>query len=173
MNATWKVIPFAPDYEVSDQGEVRRATARKGHTVGQPVQITADDHGYRRVNLWSRGKLKTVRLNRLVCLVFLGDPPSPKHHAAHGNGDKSDNSLSNLRWATKAENEADKVLHGTDNRGIKHPLAKLTEEQVRAIREAPRRHGIGAELARKFGVHRNTINEIRRGDKWTSVGGAR
>lgn len=166
MNEAWEIVPFAPDYEVSDCGNVRRVTSRKGNPAGQPVQVTTDDYGYCRVNLWSGGKLKTVRLNRLVCLVFLGDPPSPKHHAAHRNGDKSDNSLGNLRWATKAENEADKVIHGTDNRGSKHPLAKLTEADVRLIRSVPPKRGIGVQLAAQFGVHRNTINQIRRGERW-------
>ena len=48
----------------------------------------------------------------LVVLAFLGPPPFPGAHAAHFDGDKLNNRLSNLRWASPAENEADKRRHG-------------------------------------------------------------
>jgi hypothetical protein len=35
------------------------------------------------------------------------------HQAAHGDGAGLNNRLANLRWATRRENEADKIKHGT------------------------------------------------------------
>jgi hypothetical protein len=52
-------------------------------------------------------------VHRLVLLAFRGEPPTPHHECAHWNGDPSDNSIGNLRWATKVENHADRWRHGT------------------------------------------------------------
>lgn len=49
---------------------------------------------------------------------------------------------------------------------------KLTEQQVAEIRETYR-DGMGPELARRFGVTRNLISKIVRGEVWKSVRAAR
>jgi hypothetical protein len=54
-------------------------------------------------------------------------------------------------------------------RGEKHPFSKLTECQVREIRNAPRKHGVLSEMAIRFGVHHNTVWNVRHGRAWNSV----
>lgn len=46
---------------------------------------------------------------------------------------------------------------------------KLTEYQVREIKQAPKRHRVQIELAAKFGVSRSTINSIRVGRRRSDV----
>lgn len=53
-------------------------------------------------------------------------------------------------------------------RGIDLPHAKLTDEQVREIREN-RRGLTDKQQAEKYGVHRNTIFNIRHRIKWSHV----
>lgn len=50
--------------------------------------------------------------------------------------------------------------------GSKHGMAKLTEEQVREIRESKER---GVKLAIRFGVARTTICDIRKRRIWTHI----
>lgn len=53
-------------------------------------------------------------------------------------------------------------------RGSKHPLAKLTESQVRAIRKTYRAGGVTqSSLARKYGVSQTSIGRIVRGQNWS------
>ncbi|AXV72811.1 hypothetical protein CJO75_01120 [Ralstonia solanacearum] len=59
-----------------------------------------------------REGLKTG-IHRLVALTFLGPPPSRQHEVAHNDGNRANNIVTNLRWATHAENVADTFRHGT------------------------------------------------------------
>jgi hypothetical protein len=64
-----------------------------------------------------------------------------------------------LKSGTRAENMADKVRDGTDNRGEKHSSAKLTAEQVLAIR-ANLENKLQQELADQYNVTKSLISRI-------------
>jgi len=70
-----------------------------------------------------------------------------------------------LETGTQAENEADKIRDGTSNRGIKHPKAKLTEEQVRQIRASA--DETQKCLAEEFGVSQTAISLIIQRKNWS------
>ena len=72
-----------------------------------------------------------------------------------------------LFLGTQRENIADMDAKRRRARvpGELHHNAKLTEEAVREIRNAPK----GASLAKKFGVSRNTILRIKRREAWPHV----
>ena len=69
--------------------------------------------GYGRV--YFRGAMHLA--HRVVCLLHSGDPPTPEHHAAHNCGSHACINRHHLRWATKVENEADKIAQGRSLRG--------------------------------------------------------
>ena len=50
-------------------------------------------------------------------------------------------------------------------RGVDHPHAKLTEEQVYEIREASKGEDV-VRLARKFGMTKSAVYNIRRRRTW-------
>lgn len=106
-------------------------------------------------------------VSRLVCIMRYGLPPTPKHEAAHNCG-KSHEGCCNprhLHWATRAENEADKELHGTRQYGEKAPWSKLTEDDIREIR-----HLCGEmtqrEIAVKFNICQQMVSHIHRNSRW-------
>src|SRR4249920_2033145 len=76
-----------------------------------------------------------VRVSVLTCEAWHGLAPSHRHQVAHSCGDPTCWAGEHLRWATPAENEADKIAHGTAHIGEQHPMSKLTEDDVRAIRK--------------------------------------
>lgn len=172
----WRDIPGFPSYQASSLGRIRSADrmlaiapSRRSAAHMRPMKgnILCP---WRAGDYWvvSLGKVRKRGVHRLVCLAFHGRPPSPKHETAHNDGNPTRNVPSNLRWATKIENEADKVVHGTISKGpglkgYHHPRAKLTDEAVREIRAGtvPARY-----LAGKLGVHASTINRIRSGSAW-------
>ncbi len=114
-------------------------------------------------------KRRGYLLNRLVCEAFYGLPPSPKHHAAHNNGDSSDNRAENLRWATPKENMADKRRHGTHREGESVSFSKLTVRDIGYIRRLRADGWTTLELSEIFRVSGGTISSVLRGKSWASV----
>lgn len=118
--------------------------------------------------VWADGRLHYA--SRYVCERAHGAPPSTRHEAAHscGNGRLGCVAQNHLRWATPAENQADKILHGTTNRGSRHGMSKLTEQQVTEIRSL-----IGtmthAAIARRFDISSSQISSIASRKEWSHV----
>lgn len=119
--------------------------------------------GYGMIWVDGRGAL----VSRLACESVHGPAPTDRHQAAHscGNGHLGCVNPHHLEWKTQAANFADKVDHGTDNRGARHPMARLTEDAVRQIRALK---GALSEkkIAERFGVSASMIGLILRGKKW-------
>lgn len=85
---------------------------------------------------------------------------------AHLNGDPMDNRAANLAWKTKAQNEADKVEHETGNRGSRHGMHKLTEDEVREMRALRLKGWLQKDLAKRYGVSQTTVCSIFAGRTW-------
>ncbi len=124
----------------------------------------ANGAGYGLVSI--DGKLRLV--NHIICEHRHGPPPTPKHEVAHscGRGHLSCCAGNHMSWKTRKENHADKLAHGTHNRGERHNLVKLTEANVQEIRSL-RGHVTGRSLARRFNVTPTTICDIQRRRAWS------
>lgn len=156
----WRAVPgWETLYEVSSDGQVRRVAGGQGARAGWVLRPKISPDGYLRVILCRDGHGWTATIHSLVCWAFHGPRPAGQN-VAHGNGDKSDNRAANLRWATHAQNLADKNLHGTAQRGSLSPSAKLTEEQVRAVRAAREAGTKLSEIASEFEVSVATASRV-------------
>ena len=94
----WKPIKEHEEfYEVSDKGEVRNKK------TGKLIVGDKNNFGYMRVCLYNPFKKRYFR-HRLVALHFI-DNPENKQFVNHIDGDKTNNTLSNLEWCTRSENE--------------------------------------------------------------------
>ncbi|WP_238908124.1 NUMOD4 domain-containing protein [Achromobacter ruhlandii] len=169
MEETWKPVPgYAGLYEVSDRGNVR-SLARSRHTVqglqrwhGRMLRRFTDNTGYWYVNLSNGRAAKKTAVHRIVLLAFVGPPPDG-YQACHGDGDRKNACLANLRWDSPVSNAADRVLHGTNLDGERNPHAKLTADQVDEIRS---RSESSLSLAPIYGVASSTIRAIRLRTNW-------
>jgi hypothetical protein len=119
--------------------------------------------GYLVVGLWHSGKGKLRPVHILVALAFRGPRPSPNHDAAHHDGNKLNNHWTNIFWKTRTENEADKVRHGTSNRGERNGQAKVTDSQAAEIATRARAGEKQADLAREFGLSGSAVSLISTG----------
>ena len=99
----WKVIPGYENYQVSDQGRIKRYHDGVWYEVKQTVSTKRGN--YLRVRLWKDGKGKDYRVHRLVWEVFNGPIPDGLH-INHINENVQDNRLSNLNLMTPKENNA-------------------------------------------------------------------
>ena len=108
-----------------------------------------------------------MAVHRYVCEKEHGPPPSPHHDAAHscGKGHLACVNRHHLSWKTRSENFADKLIHGTDNRGEKNGYSKATEEQARQIL-ALRGKMTRQQIAEKVGVTRSIVAHIHCGNSW-------
>ena len=165
----WRPIPSFPGYEVSDHGRVRswlKPGARRGTRADQPRAVaTRTDRGYVKFIARVDGACATVFVHKAVLLAFRGPCP-PGMESRHGDGRPSNNRLDNLSWGTKAENEADKLAHGTHVLGSRSMRRKLTSAQVATIRTRLATGDTFASLGREFGVTWQSIQAIARGKSW-------
>lgn len=101
--------------------------------------------------------------HRIICERVHGAAPPGQNDAAHSCGIRRCVNPTHIRWASRAENEHDRVRHGTSNRGRQNGNAKLTAQQVQAIRasEAP-----GQQLSGLYCVSEQTISNVRRRRSW-------
>lgn len=165
----WRWIPGYEDrYEISDLGRVRSYRGSRGIRLREPQIRTAspDSKGYHVIKLYKNDR-RAFRLSRLVLTIFKGDGTGLQ--ASHLDGNVDNNNLSNLTWETPLQNSARQVQHGTRRRGEDRPAAKLTEKQVRKIRQL-RNEGIThAILASLFKVSSGNVSDICNRKSWTHV----
>lgn len=123
----------------------------------------SNDRGYLRVTL--KGFSYQQRIHRLVLEVFIGPCPEGME-ACHGDGNRANNRLDNLRWDTRSANENDKDQ--TYKMGENNNQAVLTAKDVRTIRNAYIGRGGPTlkELAQRFEVSINTIHQVVKQKTW-------
>jgi HNH endonuclease/NUMOD4 motif len=131
MTEIWRPVAGHAGYEISSDGRVRSVdrvitSMRKGGPVqarlnGRVLAVSTANSGYLIAMI---GRARPY-IHSLVLEAFVGPRP-PGHQAAHGNGDRRDNRVGNLRWATRAENEADKANHGTRLTGARTSNGRKT-----------------------------------------------
>jgi hypothetical protein len=106
-NEIWKEIPFQIirkyNYFVSNLGRFKN---NKNNIITNHIPYT----GYIRISINNYKYL----LHRLVALTFLENPEN-REYVNHKDGNKLNNSLDNLEWATCPENNIHAIENGLSN----------------------------------------------------------
>lgn len=158
----WRVVPGAPDYEVSDQGRVARRAGTFRCKDRRPLRPQRNDHGYLQVGLSIDGRMRMRKVHQLVVDAFIR-PRRPGEVPNHLNGDKADNRLSNLEITDRAGNTAHAAKSGLIRSGSRHWRTKLTDAQVQEIRERFALGEPGQSIADAFGITRSYAYHIKQG----------
>jgi hypothetical protein len=106
MDEIWKPCPMYEDrYEVSNLGRIRAATWARigGSKPGRILYEAKDDRGYSQVYLYRNYRQHTVKVHRLVAVAFLGERLDGMT-VNHIDGNKQNNSVSNLEYVSNLEN---------------------------------------------------------------------
>ena len=178
IDEKWVAVSgFEGMYEVSNLGRVRavertilQANGRY-RTFPEKIKVPNDNGtGYKCVNLFKNQKCKRFYIHRLVATHFM-DNPLNLPQVNHLSGDKTDNSISNLEWCTASEN----CVHAVENklyqnaRGEMAGSAKLKDHQVLRIRELLGTGMMQKDIAKLYGVSRDAIGKIARGERWAHI----
>ena len=76
-----------------------------------------------------------------------------------------------LFLGTQKQNLQDMANKGRSTRGVKNPMAKLTEEQVKEIKQGFAVGKTDVELSMQFNISRSTIYGIRNRRLWSYING--
>lgn len=160
----WRLSPTTGNvYEVSSFGRVR-------HAARKYVRICHLTHkGYPSLRFGPRGQMRSVVVHALVAEAFIGPRPEGLH-INHIDGNKENNRPENLEYVTPGDNARHAFRLGLKKplRGEANPKAKITADDVRAIRQA-RAEGVTlVALAERYGLTHNAIShiELRKNWKW-------
>lgn len=156
----WKpVVGYEGLYEVSDHGLVKGPKGIVKPKVGR--------NGYARTELWRKGERFRPSIHRLVAQTFLPNPEA-KPQVNHLDGDRLNNTASNLEWCTAQEN----MIHAVALRhryGENASASKLTEREVMAILVLLDKGVPGKWIADVFGVTNAQISHLRLGQQWRQI----
>lgn len=157
----WRFIADLPDYEVSNSGLILHIWS------GAPIPTCKTNNGYLKTNLILNGARYSQLVHRIVMREFVGDS---KLQVNHIDGNKENNCLENLEYATQSEN----IRHGFEiglynRKGENNPAAKLKKEQVGMIRDLTANGKISQrKIALLFGISQSSVSKITNGKKWMS-----
>lgn len=97
---TWKKIKRNDNYSINELGEVRNDINNR---IKKPT--INKQNGYYYVDLYRNNKRQKVTIHRLLAEAFIPNIEN-KPTVDHIDGDRINNSISNLRWATYSENNS-------------------------------------------------------------------
>ena len=157
----WRAVTGYDNYEVSDHGRVRS----KVHGTWKLRRLTrAGDYWY--LPLRKNGVPKNFYIHRLVAVAFVkGKGPIVRHR----DDNPDHNHYLNLAWGTQADNIADKVRKGRQQKGSEVPQSKLTETTALEALILCREGHSDLEVSDLYSVSRAAITYLRLRKTWKHV----
>lgn len=151
-----------------DQYAVTRDGRIYSIRAGRFMSLKENPNGYIGVNLAKNGKKYRYLVHRLVAMAFIPNPENKKT-VNHKDGVKSNNTLSNLEWATYSE----QILHAIDtglrpNQSLRWDR-KLSDDTVHKICQYLEEGFRTVEVARLLGVQRHVVKNIRSGTQYMDI----
>jgi hypothetical protein len=112
----WKTINSSPNYEVSNFGSIRNTK------TGNKLKVATNNYGYKLVCLSDKNKKQTSYIHRLIAEAFISTNLDTRTSVVnHIDGDKTNNTIKNLEWATYSDN----AVHGRARLKIKAEQATI------------------------------------------------
>ena len=179
-NLIWKdVVGYEEYFKVSSCGKVFSKRTNK------LLKQHKNKNGYMQISTrlgGRKGKFICFKIHRLVAEAFLETPSQYQINSAnntvygrlpvnHKDSDRTNNDFNNLEWATYSEN----TQHfATSSKGIlsyktrNQATAKLSDSDVRVIRDLYSDGVSQRKLAAMFNVTRTSIINAIKGYKWVT-----
>ena len=158
----WKEIEgYEGMYSVSTPGNVYSIRS------GKLLKPNKDHGGYLYVSLFNHCKQKCAKIHRLVAEAFIKNPET-KRTVNHIDGNKENNCVENLEWATHSEN----IIHAN-----KSGLRVVTDAQRKAASEngsktcamnRPKKRVYAIRLNEEQGIEKHEFESAHEGARFVS-----
>lgn len=176
LHEEWRPVVGHPSYEVSSLGRVRSCDKVVELSNGQQRRYrgkvlrfgSSGKNGYAQFNTNETGVRETVRVHVAVAEAFIGPRPDGAL-VLHKDGNPANCRVDNLYYGSPARNTLDRVEHGRDFNGDRHPGRKLSSEDVAEIRDSVDCGHTHYSVAKRFGVARTTVSAIVSGRSWRNM----
>jgi len=175
----WKVIEgYEGYYEVSNLGRVKslrrwRRSGKGGYFQKEKILKTSiyEKAKYFSVELYKDSKRKRMTVHRIVAQAFITNPDN-KQTVNHIDGNRHNNCIENLEWCTQKENIHHALAIGTGTIGERNGLSKLTNEQVKCLRNVYKpfdsQYGCTA-LAKKYNMSVKCMHQMLKGETYKFI----
>lgn len=176
MNEIWKDIPgYESSYQASNLGNIKSLSRLVGHPKGG-MKLTKEkvlkkqngSNGYFIVGMHKNGEGGSKTVHRLVALAFI-DNPENKKEVNHKDGNKKNNQIDNLEWATISENRHHAFDTGLQKGpkhllGMKGELCKRSKPVFRLLSSGKRVRYVSTTDAQiNTGIDRSLISKCAMG----------
>lgn len=118
----YKQIEEFPNYSISEEGRVINTK------YNREITQYLNNQGYFEVNLWKNGIGKNRSIHRLVALAFIPNLENKKE-VNHKNSDRRNNSIDNLEWTSRKENNDCKLNKKGKGRISKKLIMKIYKQK--------------------------------------------
>lgn len=157
-------ILYRDDYTVFNDGSIFGPSGNK-------MRFSENSRGYLQCSINNR----TEEIHRIIAKCFIPNPYN-KPQVNHIDGNKKNNSVENLEWATPKENTRHAydigLARGNPKYGMSNGRSKLNPEKVKFIREQyrnPDNHYTMKDLAEMLDIGKNAIFNIIHNKTWTNI----
>lgn len=169
----WKYIKNSKFYQINELGQIRRLEGEIIRSDGKKYKIKEcimkphkTKFGYLMIELRCDLKIKDS-VHRLLMETFCPVENMQNLQVNHIDGNKSNNRLDNLEWTTRKENMQhamkNDLFHPENRFGEKHPMCKLSKDDVEKIRLLLSKNYTQHQIAIMFNVSDTTICDIKKG----------
>lgn len=166
LSIEWKPIHINSKqtcYQVSNNGFVKNLNT---NTI---LNGSHDARGYVVVSIWLDDKMYTKKVHRLVAEAFIPNPDN-KPTVNHKDGNKENNNIANLEWATHKENIDHAIQTGLrDLKGMNSSSNIYTDETVHRVCKMLEQRVSARDIADTLNVNINLPRRILYLGKWSHI----
>lgn len=148
--------PLFNDYYATEDGKIYSGKSNKY------LSTRKSKRGYLLVNLSIDGKCKTFSVHSLIAKAYIPNPDNlPEIN--HKDGNKENNTVSNLEWCTSSQNSVHALREGlmVPAKGLATKNGRFTDEDIITIRNLYKSKQYSQyRIAEMYNVTRSTIQQI-------------